>query len=601
MSGVFDDGVPRVRRPVDTTTRVNPVQQTASGFGVVEFVSLLLPLIAMFVSAFIPWLVIRLPGLEREQVTLIELSGGRLLVILAAVLGVVGLGISAAKPRIGLLFVAATGALIGWFAGLTIVTVGLIRGLIPNITIVGVDLADGLIGQGPGVVVGLGAMLLLSGEIARWYLPGGRQGARFDVFGLAALALVLALAASSHSRWVEVRSDAIESGIAISGDSLFGSVIVGMMTWAAAVLAVGCVVGVPRIRTRLVSSVLLLVVVLKTLQMIVLVAGSTFLGWLLPDKVGSVATTDLKAGLVVSAVAAALSAGLAITGLIRGDVEMRARRESPLRVLPGVGAVVASVVLLLVPVIVGPGGVVEADDVGQTPSTAPAPTTTVGQGATTSSVPGSPSGEIDFARATAFVATADATSVCGRGSGAFLGDGTYVITNEHVISTKDLPPSCNELVVAFGNDPTAEPDSWYAATVVWSDEELDLAILKVSDLAPRVAVVLELGYERLGIGDDIRVVGFPAIGGSTLTLTEGVIAGLIRAPLEFYKVSADINEGNSGGPVIDSNGRLVGIATAAFDPRVECDESEDCRTVGSSLGLVRPIDFARDAIDVYVR
>ncbi len=601
MSGVFDDGIPRVRVPTGASTPTNSPRQRTAGLRGVEFVSLVPPLVAMFVSTCIPWLVIRLPGLEREQVTLIELSGGRLLVILAAVLGVVGVGISAAKPRIGLLLVAATGALIGWFAGLTIVTVGLIRGLIPNITIVGVDLADGLIGQGPGVVVGLGAMLLLSGEITRWYLPGGRQGARFDVFGLAALALVVALAASSHSRWVEVRSDAIGSGIAVSGDSLFGSVIIGMVTWIAAVLAVGCVVGVPRIRTRLVSSVLLAVVVLKTLQMIVLVAGSTFLGWLLPDMVGTVASTDLKAGIVVSALATALSAGLAITGLIRGDVELRARRESPLRVLPGVGAVLASVVLLLVPVIASPGGVVEAEESQQPPSAEPAPATTTGETATTTSEVGSPSGEIDFARATAFVATADATSVCGSGSGAFLGDGTYVITNEHVISTDGLPASCNELVVAFGNDSSAEPDSWYAATVVWSDEYLDLAILKVADLAPGLTFVLEPKYERMGIGEDIRVVGFPGIGGSTLTLTEGVISGLLRDPEDFYKVSAEINRGNSGGPVIDEDGRLVGIATALFGAEIDCDSSADCVAVGSSLGLVRPIDFARDAIDTYVR
>jgi S1-C subfamily serine protease len=601
VSGVFDDGVPRVRTPEAPNRRVDPPKPRNSGLGGVEIVALVLPLLAIFVSAFIPWLVIRLPGLEREEVTLLELSGGRLLVILAAVLGTVGVGISMAKPRIGLLLVAATGALVGWFAGLAIVTVGLIRGLIPNITIVGVDLADGLIGQGPGVVVGLGAMLVLSGEIARWYLPSGRQGARFDVFGLAALALVVALAAASHSRWVEVRSDAVGSGIAISGDSLFGSVIVGMVTWTAAVLAVGCIVGVPRIRTRLVSSVLLAVVVLKTLQMIVLAAGSTFLGWLLPDKVGTVASTDLKAGLVVSAVATALSAGLAITGLIRGDVELRARRESPLRVLPGFGAVLASVVLLLVPVVAGPGGVVAADEEQPPSSTETAPVTTNGPPTTTAPAAASTPGEIDFARATAFVGIGDGTNLCAFGSGAFLGDGTYVITNEHVVATEGLSRSCYDLVVAFGNDPTAEPDSWYAATVVWSDEELDLAILKVADLAPGLTFVLEPRYDRLGIGEDVRVVGFPGIGGSTLTLTEGVISGLLRDPEEFYKVSADINRGNSGGPVLDTDGRLIGIATAGYGAEIDCESSSDCVAVGSSLGLVRPIDFARDAILQFVR
>jgi serine protease Do len=230
-----------------------------------------------------------------------------------------------------------------------------------------------------------------------------------------------------------------------------------------------------------------------------------------------------------------------------------------------------------------------------------APATTNAPPTTTAPSASSTATEIDFARATAFVATADATSVCGSGSGAFLGDGTYVITNEHVISTVDLPSSCNELVVAFGNDPTAEPDSWYAATVVWSDEELDLAILKVADLAPGLTFVLEPRYERMNIGEDVRVVGFPGIGGSTLTLTEGVISGLLRDPEEFYKVSAEVNRGNSGGPVLDEDGRLIGIATALYGAEIDCDSSSDCVAVGSSLGLVRPIDFARDAINTYVR
>ncbi|NBO57232.1 MAG: serine protease [Actinobacteria bacterium] len=70
---------------------------------------------------------------------------------------------------------------------------------------------------------------------------------------------------------------------------------------------------------------------------------------------------------------------------------------------------------------------------------------------------------------------------------------------------------------------------------------------------------------------------------------------------EFYKVSAEINLGNSGGPVIDESGRLIGIATAVRGAGIECDVSEECYAIGSSLGLVRPIDYAKDAILQFVR
>jgi serine protease Do len=85
------------------------------------------------------------------------------------------------------------------------------------------------------------------------------------------------------------------------------------------------------------------------------------------------------------------------------------------------------------------------------------------------------------------------------------------------------------------------------------------------------------------------VFGFPGIGGDTLTLTKGIISGF-DSEFGFYKVSAAINAGNSGGPVLDSQGRLIGIATAVF--RRERD---------TNVGLVRPIDAARAAIGEYVR
>ena len=94
------------------------------------------------------------------------------------------------------------------------------------------------------------------------------------------------------------------------------------------------------------------------------------------------------------------------------------------------------------------------------------------------------------------------------------------------------------------------------------------------------------------------MLGYPAVGGSTITLTKGTLAGVVTYEGEtFYKVEVTINRGNSGGPMIDAAGNLVGIATAVTGNDVDCSGS-DCRSYGSNLGLVRPIRFARPLLDL---
>ena len=94
--------------------------------------------------------------------------------------------------------------------------------------------------------------------------------------------------------------------------------------------------------------------------------------------------------------------------------------------------------------------------------------------------------------------------------------------------------------------------------------------------------------------------GFPSIGGDTLTLTKGIISGFDNVE-GFYKVSAVINKGNSGGPVLESQGKLIGIATAVYQAQVRCEKSNQCFTDGTNIGLVRPINVAKVAIQEYVK
>jgi S1-C subfamily serine protease len=98
----------------------------------------------------------------------------------------------------------------------------------------------------------------------------------------------------------------------------------------------------------------------------------------------------------------------------------------------------------------------------------------------------------------------------------------------------------------------------------------------------------------VNIGDPIIIIGFPGLGGSSLTVTRGIHSGIARftdAPGSFIKTDTEINRGNSGGTAINAAGELIGIPTAGkFD-----------REASGKIGLVRPIDEAKPLIEKAAR
>lgn len=568
--------------------------------GSVDFRSLLgiiLPGVALIATSFIPWISIRLPGLEHKYLTLNQLSGGRFLVGLVAVLMLVGLPLSLARFRVGSVFLALATGLFGWFAGLALVTIGLIRTLIPDVALAGIDVADGLIGQGPGVVLALGAAIVLSAELARSFVGTDRNQRKSGVYGLLALVVIIGLASANHSRWVVVDSQALNSQIAISGDSLFGSVIVSVLTWGAGAFAAGHLAGITAAKSRILAVLLILLAVLKALQLIVVWAGTSFLDWILPSNLGDVANLDLRMGFFVSGALAVAALALSVIGLASPALVDRLVSLKPMSLAPAAALAVAAVAMTFLYDPETPGDV--AAEVSDSSST------TVPEAATTTStsqpLAERSGGDTDVTLSTAFVVIADDEDyICASGSGAFVGDGSFVVTNEHVVSSEGLDAGCDWLWVGFGEDPSAEPDTWYAAEVLWSDSADDLAIVQLAELRAGETRPLQIRYDRLKLGDEISVFGFPGIGGDTLTLTKGIISGF-DSKYGFYKVSAAINKGNSGGPVLDAQGRLIGIATAVFRSEIDCGESQICYSDGTNVGLVRPIDAAKSAIGDYVK
>lgn len=589
-------------RPVDGGTtavpRGGPVSSTRTERDALTAASAVLPAIAMVASAFVPWISVRLPGLEHRYLTLNELAGGRFLVGLVAVLLAVGIPLSIVRHRAGSVLIALGAGLFGWFAGLALLTIGLIRSLIPDVALVGIDAADGLIGQGPGVVLALGAAVILSTEVSRGFSGTASTTRGSSPFGFLALIVIIGLAAANHSRWVVADSETLNGQIAISGDSLFGSVIISMLTWGAAAFAAGLLAGIPAARPRVLAVILIVMTLFKTLQLVVVWAGTSFLAWILPNKVGEVADLELRAGFFASSALVAAALVIAIFGLVNREATSKRVSSRPLTLVPAAVLVVSTVAIAFFfkPEETRGELVIE--------TTTTTTLTTVASPATTTSVTpvqGSSSSDSDAALSTAFVVIADADDyICAGGSGAVVGNGSFVITNEHVISTEGLSSECVYLWVGFGADPAAEPDSWFVAEVLWSDYDLDLAILSLEDLGNSETRPLDIRYDQLRLGDEISVFGFPSIGGDTLTLTKGIISGFDNIE-GFYKVSAVLNKGNSGGPVLDSQGKLVGIATAVYQAKVRCEKPDQCFTDGTNIGLARPINAARAAIQEYVK
>lgn len=154
------------------------------------------------------------------------------------------------------------------------------------------------------------------------------------------------------------------------------------------------------------------------------------------------------------------------------------------------------------------------------------------------------------------------------GSGFFGLSGEYVLTNAHVIGMLDdkaKPPQSIELVMNSGLR-----DEWSAkAQIVTVDRSSDLALLKGIMPAPGVAWPASLSVveaENLKETQKVYVFGFP-FGeqlGKNITISESSVTSLRRdrGILEKVQVGGGMNPGNSGGPVVDGNGNVVGVAVS---------------------------------------
>ncbi len=137
----------------------------------------------------------------------------------------------------------------------------------------------------------------------------------------------------------------------------------------------------------------------------------------------------------------------------------------------------------------------------------------------------------------------------GSGSGVIINENGYILTNHHVVE------GASSLEVFFADS------SLHKATLIGSDPLADIAVIQVQDPVPAVAVVGD--SEQLQAGEQVLAIGSP-LGNFRNTVTAGVVSALNRSvsSLEgLIQTDAAINRGNSGGPLINLRGEVVGINT----------------------------------------
>lgn len=147
-----------------------------------------------------------------------------------------------------------------------------------------------------------------------------------------------------------------------------------------------------------------------------------------------------------------------------------------------------------------------------------------------------------------------AERVTSLGSGVIATADGFVLTNNHVVQAAD------EILVALGDGRRVE------AKLVGADPETDLAVLRIE--APNLPVITFGRSEDLRVGDVVLAIGNPFNVGQTVTM--GIVSALGRTGLDlsryesYIQTDAAINQGNSGGALVDTHGNLVGINTAIF-------------------------------------
>ena len=168
------------------------------------------------------------------------------------------------------------------------------------------------------------------------------------------------------------------------------------------------------------------------------------------------------------------------------------------------------------------------------------------------------------------------------GSGFIISADGYVLTNNHVIETA-LAENLEVKVMLYSGEE-------YTAEIIGGDSRSDVALLKIPG---RDLPTVTLGtFEGTRVGEAIYAIGNP-LGELTYSMTSGIVSALDRSitianntAIDMFQIDAAINNGNSGGPIINRFGQVIGIASAKY-----------ASSGVEGLGFAIPIDDALKVVD----
>jgi len=173
------------------------------------------------------------------------------------------------------------------------------------------------------------------------------------------------------------------------------------------------------------------------------------------------------------------------------------------------------------------------------------------------------------------------TSPGGTGSGFFINEGGFLITNYHVIERETQI----EVTVFQKARDGFEKKTFKKVKIEAINPFVDLALLKVEDIGDTKITSVYLGdVDRIAAGEQVFAIGSPL--GLERTITNGVISTKNRAfeGLTYIQTNADINPGNSGGPLFNLAGEVIGVTNMGY-------------IFLGGLGFAIPVNYVKDFIE----
>lgn len=147
----------------------------------------------------------------------------------------------------------------------------------------------------------------------------------------------------------------------------------------------------------------------------------------------------------------------------------------------------------------------------------------------------------------------DISKVKSVGSSVAINKDGFFITNWHVVQ------NCSAVYIKYN-------DNYGYGVLAGKDSEIDVAVLKIrGEKSPHY---VKFAPKNPSNGERLYVGGYPLTGilGSSFKFSDGLVAGYINSIPELFQMTASISSGNSGGPVVDVSGKLIGVSVAGISP-----------------------------------